>query len=257
MSTAGPPHRDRALVDTKYRAYKRATERLADWLASTAPSADDGGVPPLPVYGAYGQVPSATVTRDQAGSKLGIAHYIKLTNVIINTKPRIEVPLEIIDVAEKALFARQERADLLRGTDLESDSQHQYFITILGEVCEKLKSHYHASKKKRDKVAESDSKDQGKRNLTFQVLDLDPLDSGSEGEANPTMSAPTRQSQANGSKNRKKKRKKAKKAVNLSEEEDPFFVLMCLLSDLKAMRKYVKELWQEYKQGTTDLITVS
>jgi hypothetical protein len=58
---------------------------------------------------------------------------------------------------------------------------------------------------------------------------------------------------------RKQKRaqEQAKHIFLREDDEDPYFVLMCLLSDLKAMREYIKEVWQEYKDGKVDLVTAS
>jgi hypothetical protein len=241
IGEALPP--DRALVGTKYRTYKRATQRLADWLASTAQKLGT-------------QVDQKTA----APCGLGISMFTKLTNLIINAKPRVEVPLDVIDVAEKAFFARQERADLLQGADLDSDVRHQYFVTILGEVCEKLKTHYHASRKREKKdSAQKDSTEQAKSAPSFEMLSLDPLESCSESEIDQSQIISAHDPRAKSGNNIKKKKKKKPKRASpfIEEEEDPYFVLMCLLSDLKAMRKYAKEIWQEYKDGKTDLITVS
>ena len=57
---------------------------------------------------------------------------------------------------------------------------------------------------------------------------------------------------------KKKRAKQQAKHIYLQDyDEDPYFVLLCLLSDLKATRAYIKEVWHEYYNGTVDLITAS
>jgi hypothetical protein len=95
-------------------------------------------------------------------------------------------------------------------------------------------------------------------------------DSGEEKEA---------EANADGKQKKQKKKKKSKKVRDrerarkergrdqeeskveqdfyLEEHEDPYFILMCLLADLQSVRKYVKDIWIDYKAGKVDLMTVS
>jgi hypothetical protein len=122
---------------TKYRTYKAATAKLAIWL---------------------GQKASASGVKHKDG--FSIAQFRAFTELVVEALPRIEVPLEIVDIAKKAFLVRQERATLLRGTDLESDQRHQHAITIIREVYEKLKAHYQASRPAQKSDATLASKDE-------------------------------------------------------------------------------------------------
>lgn len=226
-------------VGTKYRTYKRATDKLAGWLATTARGLGCG----------------------KDVNTLKVDDFVPFTDVIIKADPKIEVPYEIMGLAETAFHFRLERAKLLKGVDPESDKRHQYIITIIAEVVEKLRDHVQALKKApKVKAAVKDDEPNGLI-PAFQVLKVDPLESsGSEHEIEEPPPV-----QANKKSRKKKTQKKNKKVrdqmkdIHLSEDEDedPYFVLMCLLSDLKSIREYLKEVWKEYKAGKVDLITVS
>lgn len=244
------PLDEHARVGTTYRAYKRATDRLAGWLATTAQQAVKKGD-----IKSTDQAPSQGIT---------IAQFTTLTESIIAALPMVEVPLEIVAVAQKAFEARQERATVLKGIDVESDKRHQHVILVIEEVYKKLKAHYQASKRTKQKPMAADLR--GDRDLvpSFQLLDVDPLQSDGE-ESDGARGEQSAATLAKLTKNKKdkllKKRKKAREASKCfyldDAEEDPYFVLVCLLKDLKCMRDYVKELWQKYKECKSDLVTVS
>ena len=135
----------------------------------------------------------------------------------------------------------------------------------MAEVYEKLNSLYQTSKPaSKSKDADSTSTKDEADNLTpsFQILELEPLggeDCGSDGEITASASTTrlTKNQKDKQLKKKKKAREQAKQIYFRDEDEDPHFVLMCLLSDLQAMRKYIKEVWQEYREAKVDLVTVS
>lgn len=253
-----PSAEDRTRVGTNYRTYKRATNRLAGWLASTAAS--------------LGIKRSALQEEEEKSHQapthnLTIAQFSRLTDLIVDAVPRVSVPLEIVITAERAYSLRQEKADLLRAIGLESDDGHQHIISVIEQVYRKLNAHYQACKghgklprafSKSDTLAPS-----------FQLLDLEAggSDDGMQEEMElvpvhvPSPSAQLSKSQKS---KLKKKRKERAKKQGLQDfcllddiDADPNFVLMCLLSDLQSIREYVKGIWREYNEGKVDLITVS
>jgi hypothetical protein len=242
MSTTNPPVRG----GTQYRTYKTATAKLAIWLSQAVSSL---GVNTRHQDGGY------TITRFRSDIDL-----------IVDASPKIVVPLEVVDLAKTAFLLRSERADLLQGTDVESDKRHRYVIDIIEEVYEKLNSLYQISKPaSKPKDAASASRQDEGDNLTpsFQILELEPLegeDCGGDGEdtiASASTTKLTKNQKDKQLKKKKKAREQAKQIYFRDEDEDPHFVLMCLLSDLQATRKYIKEVWQEYKEAKVDLVTVS
>jgi hypothetical protein len=251
MSTANPPHQDQMRVSTKYRTYKQATAKLAGWLANTAKSL---GVETGSRLGRLGYV-------------LTIAQFTTLTDCIVTANPVVEVPLDIVDTAQTAFTLRQETAILLQGIDLESDKRHQCVIATIDEVFRKLKAHFQASKQASSKEqVVPQTGDELPLNPSFRLLEIEALESGDEADSDAEGNLLEDVSKVKLSKNKKSKNlKKKKKArenaepVHLleDEEEDSYFVLMCLLSDLKTMREYIMEIWQEYKEGKLNLVTVS
>lgn len=243
-----------ARVGTKYRTYKAATEKLARWLASTAPRLGD--VDCALIKGDDGH-PSS-----KSSYGLRIAQFSTMTDQIVEATPKIEVPFDIVTSAQTAFHARQERAALLRGINVDSDIRHQFVISTIADVFGKLKRHYQASKKPAgEQLPYSDE------TLVpfFQLLDLEPLDSGAESdggaEGDFTRDAPPIKLNKNKKEKLRKKKKRAREASKHfyleEEDEDPYFVLVCLLSDLQSMRAYIKQLWNDYKHNQVDLITAS
>jgi hypothetical protein len=246
MSTASQAMHKRALVGTKYRIYKRATDKLAAWLATTAQLDVGKG-------------------RQSLGSTHGltIAQFISLTDQIIEMTPRVEVPQDILNTAEKVFLLRQERSVILGGVNAESDIRHQYVVAVMAEVFQKLTRHHQAPRQVLKSDTATDCRKEEQTLSSFQLLAIEAMES-SEDDSIRKSSTMT-QSSTNKHRNMKKKmlkkkkksRQQASKAYLLDVDEDRYFVLMCLLSDLKSMRGYIKEVWQEYRDGKVDLITVS
>lgn len=258
MSALGHTTSHAAARATRHRTYKVATEKLAEWLASTAQSLG---------------VESTTGSSRSSDYRIRLDSFIDLTNIIVEARPRIKVPLQVIDYARTAFKVRKEKAILRRGTDLESDERHQHFISVIGEVLEKLKRHYEEAASVEAKgiaVAQvnNDNVDDTPA-PSFQLLGIDPLENDRSEEdddgALPSLQPPVGGSGAKLTKNQKaklqKKKRKAKQQAQQmqgdEDDDDTHFVLMCLLFDLRSMREYLKELWKGYREGTVDLITVS
>lgn len=98
MSTAASSGSPR--VGTKYRTYKRATDKLASCLATTA----DG----LGIKYYYEK------SNESGSHVLNISQFTYLADSIIEAIPKVEVPLEVVDIAQKVYKFRQERATLLK-----------------------------------------------------------------------------------------------------------------------------------------------
>jgi hypothetical protein len=248
---------DAAAMASRYRTYKVATAKLAKWLATTAQSLG---------------IESTTGSCASNDYEIKLDSVIELTNVIVEARPRVEVPLQVIDCARTAFKVRKEKAVLRRGTDLESDERHQYFISVIGEVLEKLEDHYQesASAHSRGTTVSKVNEDDNDDTLlpSFQLLGIDPLeDKRDEDEDENAVPSPQPVFGSNGVKltknqkaKRQKKKRKAKQLVQqmqMQDDDDPHFVLTCLLFDLRSMREYIKEVWKEYREGKVDLITVS
>jgi hypothetical protein len=248
-STMSPASRTHPLkVGTKYRTYKIATDKLASWLGNTVASLLPSGQEPKPGY--------------------SISLFITYTELITAARPIIQVPSDIIDAAYNAFLARHETATVLQGTDIESDSRHQHVISIIANVLKKLRDHSHAAKstqKAKAKEAPPLEEEKDSPIPSFKLLQVEAAgDSDDEHDVTEDIGPREILTKAQKAKLQKKKKKARQKAQATQQvyflddyDDDPYFVLMCLLSDLRSMRKYIKEIWQEYKDGKVDLVTVS
>jgi hypothetical protein len=244
-------------VKTKYSQYKEATNALGKWLVIAAPQTLSTFTP---------------VQGDKEGHGLKSGDYLALTEQIVNAKPRIRVPARVVKLAEITYFSRRERNRSLRGEDLESDERHEHFITIIQQVYEKLSSHFNT-----DVNRKGDGNGRAVENLqsSFGQLEVDNLvsedeEEDAEGTEDKVSSREAAEETARTAKKKTKKskkardREKAKKRLHaytqenfyLDEDEDPYFVLHCLLLDLDSLREYLKGLWSDYREGKVDLTTV-
>lgn len=261
---------------TKYQLYKAATSSVGKWLTSTALKFVD--LEELDLY-------PTKLQGDQRDSySLQICQYVPITDLIISIEPQVQVPAKIVKMAEMTWIARMERNLFMKGIDPESDQRHEHVISIFQEVYEKLYNHFHAhstaKQKEKANLKPRQSKSQREQFISFELLELEDLDeeysedSDSTGET-VTMTSSRTTASSSPKSNKKKKSKKCRDRQKAKvqalrsnkewsdgigegqEEEDPYFVLMCLLSDMMLMRKYIKEIWAEYRQKKINLVTVS
>lgn len=245
----------------RYRLYKTGTKRLIDWLANSASHCCD--IKTIIKSLADGQDPrAAKKAGKQVDLKLEIRtqELLRLAQAIVASQTPVDVPRDIIEIAEDVIAGREECAEwyaaqaLEGGGDLEQENaSHQYFITVLQRVL-KLLNQTRAkrpttepnkvSSQKKKKQPTPISQPEQLRSL-FDLLEVEePSDSPLGNTRRADILA------AN----------KADKTLHfklVEEEEDLSFATWCFLQDLHDIRCFVRETWLEYSKGDISFLAAS
>ncbi|KAK4900532.1 hypothetical protein LTR27_002248 [Elasticomyces elasticus] len=234
-------------ISDRYRRYKAGTTKITRWLKK----ASKGCV------GIEKSIADLCITDDAGLTTQGL---IKLAEAIASsTHPEVEIPLEILVVIEDVVGGRQASAEWYAGTGDGSDEatkqanhRHRNFIEVLKQILNVLNSKYEDrlprwEKKKPQKLKQEKAKIV--ENI-YQYLDIEEpaIDSSPTSQDDLLDNAPSQQTQpvhhAPGS--------LAKDIV----ETDKIFALWCYFKDQYDSCNFLKETWQEYKDGELSLQTV-
>lgn len=154
----------------------------------------------------------------------------------------------------------------MQSLGISSDQGHLHVISEIRNVYEKLKRH---ALKSLTAEWKDDLTSKGEEDVIslFKHLDIEPLEDGDDDESSlvgvniSETNLPVKLSKNRRKKRKLKQKRKQRRLPNPAfiddGDEDPYFVLTCLLSDLNSMRDYIKQIWQEYRDGRLDLMTVS
>lgn len=279
-----------------YKRYKEDTNVFATWLSKTAKAC--GYEPPgskdsekNPVNASKVNVPTPQGARlkgkarkeaklaaasndgpskDAVQANVPVTRYTMRTidlleqaKVIANfTKPRIQMPLSILRVVQRAIQARQRCAAWFQKTGAKNDDStegHVHFINVLEKALVILESCCTASNEKSSastqehKSKHSASADVNGDSLRnrFKMLDVEDtndvvLDVAAS-DVTVAKKSPSPTAQA---------------ANDVYELEiqygaDLAFIIFCFFEDMHRIQDFLKETWIKYKAGKLDLMTVT
>ncbi|KAJ3036284.1 hypothetical protein HDV00_002941 [Rhizophlyctis rosea] len=273
-----------------YTRYKVDTNRLARWLVTTAERLGyeglkgrrDAEVSEGGQEVQSGEHRKAKNKRRSTGAKaktdpnaqpekriLAVAQFTELAEFIAKSGEAVKIPRAVLTVARSAIAARKGCAGWFRdvkaagGSDGQSDDRHWHFIAVLEKVVDILEKCEVVDIK--GGVAGRGAGQREGTNATkecdveienrFAMLELDDLvDAHSESlEPHPPLHHATTTSRP------------AKPApiveVMYETEEDQedirIFISYCFFRDLNAIRNFLRQLWDDYKNNRADLATAS
>lgn len=213
------------LVD-RYRRYKRGTDRLIEWLASSGRRAT-----PAP----------------KVHTPLHVDDLVILAQSICDNTPPISVPSEILLVTADVIEGRRVCADFynelvqdpkLNDTSLgKRNKTHRYFISILENVQGLLRATSKLTSTKSAKLKSLETDDRKVEHNLFAYLELE--------EPAETITPTAAVSQAAAG----RPSKRAPKVILDNEEDDLSFALWCFLQDAHEMRKFTQGVWNRYYSG--------
>lgn len=178
------------------------------------------------------------------------------------TKPRIQMPFNILRVVQRAIQARRRCAAWFEKTGAKNDDSidgHVHFISVLEKALVILESCCTASNKKsrastqEQKLKDSASADIDGNSLRnrFNMLDVEDtndvvLDVAAS-DITAAQKSPTTTAQS---------------ANDVYELEiqygaDLAFIVFCFFEDMHRIQDFLKETWTKYKAGTLDLMTAT
>ncbi|KAK4948866.1 hypothetical protein LTR10_012239 [Elasticomyces elasticus] len=236
-------------ISDRYRRYKAGTTKITDWLKKAAKGC----------VGTEKSMVELSIAEDANQRDLTTQGLIKLAEAIASsTCPEVDIPLEILVVIEDVNGGRQASAEWYAGTGGGSDDatkqanhRHRNFIEVLKQILNVLNSKYEDrlprwEKKKPQKLKQEKAKIV--ENI-YQYLDIEePVDSSPDPQDGllkdglPQQPQPTRHAPGSLAKD--------------IEETDKIFALWCYFKDQYDSCNFLKEAWQEYKDGELSLQTV-
>ena len=190
--------------------------------------------------------------------------FTDLAEWIANLKPPVKVPRFILSLICSAISLRKHCATWFQKTEaneeLENDNaSHSHFIRVLERVLQilepNLASQSTSSAQERmhsRKVDTGVESEMDKLTNIYDVLSID--EDAFDDSAETPVTTTTVQKDAS----RQTTPPTPRKTYEMEPTEEEFvFAFSCFLSDLKELRKFLRTLWLQYKDGTLDLITVS
>ena len=168
---------------------------------------------------------------------LDIKTIVECAQHIANHRPEITVPLGFAVALNYAIEIRTSHGKERSGKDLKSDERHRYFIGVLEQIRETL------SRLMTSKVAKAAGLDVGpviELSNQFTALEV-------EEPSEAFLNAPEVVLQPS----------EARFEVQRDTLEEALFAIKLILEDYNRFRTVIRECWQEYHNGTRDLIETS
>lgn len=265
------------LFDT-YRRYKADTGQVVAWLAETAQksgyalSADSAPASPRGSSGGGAKskgpksdrTPSSATTSKatQQQTALTIQQVTNIAEWIARLNPPVSVPSLIVTLLESAISARKRCSQWFqsnaRGANAENTT-HSHFINVLESVLQilppRLSTPDTESSLPKPLDVAPPSPDQQIMEVTdnFGIL---AIDEGELAEVNEDTSTLPQSTTASPSASTKRI-PRSYKVETTDNDEEIYFALFCLFTDLRDLRDFLLDLWHDYRCGETDLVTAS
>lgn len=181
--------------------------------------------------------------------KLKTRELIELAKAIIDTKPPIEVPREIIKVLQDVIAGREQCAEFYatqamnKDTDMAaSNEMHGFFIDILKKIQSTLKCGAPDDEvEKSVKVPTDKSKKKSKKRSNPKTDEVQGLLESLELENNDESYAADQPDQT-------------PEYILDDEKDDDAFAPWCFLADLNDIRAWVKTVWENFRDGKVSLM---
>ncbi|CAK1363714.1 unnamed protein product [Cercospora beticola] len=235
---------------SQYLRYKTGTNRLVNWLASSAQQLNDRqALSP-------GTTPDSTIPKTVTVSTL-----VEYAKRIVNARnPTIEISTAILDITKDAILGRtaamkwyQELVDNGDSASVKdvsalrkANGTHKHFLLALEQVFE-IPNREHKSRrpKRKKQMPKLASLENDLTNL-YQHLHIeepaDDPDDQSTPKCNAEFVPPVATSDG----------------FELDNElEDNRFAVWCLLKDMSDIRLHLKDVWRQYKQGSLSFLVAA
>ena len=272
-----------------YKRYKEDTNVFATWLSTTAKACGykSETSPQPPVQKNAPKIPSSrlkgkarkeaqksTANGDGPSQDVKLVDYLPVTKCTVKTKdfldqanvvaksvrPRIQMPLNILRVVQRAIHARKRCADWFRKTGAKDEASiegHDHFIKVLEKAlallqscCPKSAKAGKQELKTREHPSETDqilSNRFGMLNVEDTndiVLDLAASDISATSAAKKSSKATAQDSWD-------------VYELEIQYGTDLAFLIFCFFEDLHRIQDFIKETWRKQKAGTVDVETAA
>ncbi|KAF2108365.1 hypothetical protein BDV96DRAFT_652930 [Lophiotrema nucula] len=219
-----------------YKRYKNGTNAVAMWLANTAAKFDI----------------KFRSSRDHYILPIGVFSRLATTISLVADVP---VPRSFIDSLKDALFLRKEANRWFQCQSGDeafkaANDRHVHVVSVLEEVLRTLNplrepATQHAYKN-------SSQRDAPKKSNIFKTLQVEIEDADDDGDNDEVSAAPPPPKIRS---TPSPQREEAFEAQ--TSESDLPFAIFCFFNDLQEIRKYLKDIWQQYKDRKIGLMSVA
>lgn len=267
-----------------YQCYKKDTDTIADWLATTAKKCgyrpeslqSNENIPPAGhisrlkgkarklAKDSAAKPPEQVEEKVNASSSSVYTISVKAFTVLASQiasyrKAPVKVPAAIFDALERAISFRKEHNTWFENEEDQlpvasaANGRHAYFITVLERVRDTLRplmSLKPSSAPSITPAKPSKSKGAGGSNFSNVFNTLEPDESSGES----SNEAHTASSQETGDESVESPHYQAEIPKAFREQS---LAAICLIFDVKKIREHIKKLWASYREGLTDLIAAS
>lgn len=272
-----------------YKRYKEDTNVFATWLSTTANAcgykSETSPQPPVQKNApkiassrlkgkARKEAQKATANGDGPSQDVKLADYLPVTKCTVKTKdfldqanvvaksvrPRIQMPLNILRVVQRAIHARKRCADWFRKTRAKDEASiegHDHFINVLEKALAILQSCCPKSAKAgKQEQNTRDSPPEPDQNLSnrFGMLNVEDTNDIVLDLAASDISATSAA--------KKFSKATAQDSWDVYELEiqygtDLAFLIFCFFEDLHRIQDFIKETWRKQNAGTVDVETAA
>lgn len=272
-----------------YKRYKEDTNVFATWLSTTANAcgykSETSPQPPVQKNApkiassrlkgkARKEAQKATANGDGPSQDVKLADYLPVTKCTVKTKdfldqanvvaksvrPRIQMPLNILRVVQRAIHARKRCADWFRKTGAKDEASiegHDHFINVLEKALAILQSCCPKSAKAgKQEQNTRDSPPEPDQNLSnrFGMLNVEDTNDIVLDLAASDISATSAA--------KKFSKATAQDSWDVYELEiqygtDLAFLIFCFFEDLHRIQDFIKETWRKQNAGTVDVETAA
>jgi hypothetical protein len=255
------------LFDT-HKRYKADTNRVAEWLAETAQKCglklETEPVASRPSGRLKGKARKeariAAATAPSARHIVTVKEFTDMAQFIVQQKRAIRVPETILGFLRSAINLRQRCTDWFQRQSIEGDKstdQHSHFIGVLEDVLQILEPISRPKARQKDVALSMEKLSLNATSQSPPEPCKNPYEILFAEEDSVTKPSPTLETRPNVQRTQATPAPPKMKYEMESTIEDMYFAIFCLFDDLNRLRKFLLDLWTQYKLGSCDLITAS
>ncbi|EME79336.1 uncharacterized protein MYCFIDRAFT_79567 [Pseudocercospora fijiensis CIRAD86] len=227
----------RPSVRGRHLLYKAGTKKIVDWLLRTASTLRDI---------------AHILDTPQKKSKSTIKARDLMSLAKIITSADATVPLAIVELLVKVIEGRKACAVFYasqHSSDVAANNSHLFFIQILEDVHKQLAALRAPPAKCEFPQARSQETKSSAKSLESELSNIFARLEVEEPSATPLGSAP--------SPNQKATTPESTNVVLEDDAQDAAFALWCHCEDLRDLRRYVQDVWQQYARGEVSLLAAT
>ena len=260
------------LIDS-YKRYKSDTSRFLEWLEQTARDCDPDSQPVETLKTGPAMTksqkkktkkriaankPADLKALPKAGTPL--SHFVTLANAIVDSKRDVKAPPLIAALISRAIALRK-RCSAWFSTNAKAEATsnkgHSHFVSVLEDVVQILgipSSSVGDDDKQEELAGDKPGEDIETLGNRFSVLEFE------EAREDETVAASAKKTGSAAQVSQKADAEvfdDTDDEVEDSELDEAMFAAFCLLEDLRNLRNFISQIWEDYRENKVDLMSTA